>query len=115
LEADAAMPWRFAAEPPGYLTERAERDAFTMALAARASDVNALARWAAWLNIWVQAKRALGKKTNPDRKFDHKRMTDAERHLIRLEDRLAEAFHDAAARRGFAVRGDRGREDSSAA
>jgi hypothetical protein len=47
------------------------------------------ARWAAWLNIWVQVKRALGKKTNPDRKFDHKRMTDAEGHLIRLEDQLA--------------------------
>jgi hypothetical protein len=81
------------AEPPSYL-EKAERDAFTMALAslpanvARASDVNAVARWACWLNIWVQAKRKLARnKAKPDR-FDHKRMSDAEQHLTRLEDRL---------------------------
>jgi hypothetical protein len=88
-------PRRFVAEPPGYLTEQAERDAFAMALAtlpanvARASDVNALARWSCWLNIWVQCKSSLGSnETKPDWKFHHKRMNDAEAHLVRLEDRL---------------------------
>jgi phage terminase small subunit len=83
------------AEPPRYLTEQAERDAFALALATlpanvvRASDINAVARWAVWLNIWVQCKSSLGsKKTKPDRKFDHKRMSDAEQHLIRLENHL---------------------------
>jgi phage terminase small subunit len=78
--------------PPSYLTEPAERHAFGMALATlppnlvRGSDVNALGRWAVWLNIWVQCKSNL--KTKPDQKFDHKRMSDAEQHLIRLENHL---------------------------
>jgi hypothetical protein len=87
-------PRRLVAEPPRYLTEQAERDAFVMALAtlpanvARASDVNAVARWACWLNIWVQCKFTLSGETNHDLKFHHKRMSDAEQHLTRLEDRL---------------------------
>src|SRR5690349_16577085 len=54
-------------EPPHYLTEKTERDAFNAALAAlpanvvRGSDTNALARWAVWLNIWVQCKSSFAR------------------------------------------------------
>jgi phage terminase small subunit len=88
-------PRRFAVEPPHYLTEKAERDAFNMALAslpanvARASDTNAVARWAVWLHVWVQCKSSLGSnKAEPDWKSHHRRMRDAESALVRLEDRL---------------------------
>jgi hypothetical protein len=89
----APPPARCSVDPPTFLTEPAEIDAFNAALGAlpahtvRSSDVAALGRWACWLKIWVDCKRRLG-RNRPDQKFDHKRMNDAEMHLARLENAI---------------------------
>jgi len=102
---EAVRPKRTKIDPADYLTQEAERVAFSMAVATlpanvvRASDVNVMARWATWLNIWVTCKAKLdGKAHWYESKTNHgnflrehplaKRMSQAEMHLIALEDRL---------------------------
>ena len=93
-------------EPPAYLTQEGELAAFRRALEylpaniVRETDVDALARWAAWLHIWVKCKKALdgrqhwyttSSEHSPEIHREHplaKRMDKAEAHLITLEDRL---------------------------
>jgi len=104
-EAPTAAPRHTTVEPPSYLTKEGERAAFRYVFEslplnlARESDVAAVARWAVWLNRWVEAKLALdGKEAwyeseSRHGKFlrDHplaKLMHRAEGHLIALEDRL---------------------------
>ena len=95
-----------AIEPPAFLTQPGEREAFIAVLAAlppnlvRASDVYEFGRWAAWLCIWQTCKLTLdGKKHwyttssehSPQIHREHplaKRMDKAEAHLVTLEDRL---------------------------
>lgn len=94
------------AEVPAYLTQERERAAFQRVLdtlptnIVRQTDLDALARWAAWLNVWVVCKLALDGKQHwyttssehsPEIHREHplaKRMDKAEAHLITLEDRL---------------------------
>jgi hypothetical protein len=100
-----SLPMRFMPEPPVFLTQDGERDAFRVAFEtlpqniARASDVTAMGRWAAWLHVWVTCKLALdGKKHWYESESKHgkflrehplsKRMDKAEAHLVTLEDRL---------------------------
>lgn len=105
IGARVARPLAFTASPPEFLTHERERQAFAWAIetlpanVARASDVNAIARWAAWLHVWVTCKLALDGKAHwytTESNFvkihrEHplsKRMDKAEGHLISLEDRL---------------------------
>lgn len=101
----ALPPKRLSVEPPAYLTQDGEREAFRMVLeslpanVARASDVHAFARWATWLNIWVTSKLRLdGMEHHYQSESKHgkflrehplsKKMDKAEAHLVTLEDRL---------------------------
>ena len=101
----ATRPKRFSVDPPEYLTQDGERDAFNMVLGTlpanivRASDVHAIARWATWLYVWTSCKLKLDGKAHwyesesKHGKFlrEHpiaKRMNQAEAHLVTLEDRL---------------------------
>jgi phage terminase small subunit len=103
--ARVAPPKAFTAEPPDYLTQEGEKAAFVEILkamplnVARKSDIHAIARWAAWLYIWIDAKKRLdGHVHYYENKSKHgtflrehpisKRMHQAEAHLISLEDRL---------------------------
>lgn len=95
-------------QPPDFLKTAAEIETFKRALAwlpanvARKSDVWAFGRWAAWMQIWIAAKLALDGKAHwyeaesqskdaVKVKRDHplsKKMSQAEAHLMALEDRL---------------------------
>lgn len=104
-DAPAPAPRPAVVEPPSYLTKEREIAAFKHVYAslplnlARESDIDAVARWAVWLNRWAEAKLALDGKEgwyeseSRHGKFlrDHplaKQMHRAEAHLIALEDRL---------------------------
>lgn len=102
----APAPLVLQVEPPTYLTQERERAAFKKALEylppniVRQTDLDALARWSTWLNVWVTCKLALDGKQHwytttsehsPEIHREHplaKRMDKAEAHLITLEDRL---------------------------
>jgi hypothetical protein len=101
-----ALPAPVVVEPPSYLTQDREKQAFGWALEhlppniVRQTDIHALARWATWLNVWCVCKLALDGKQHwytttsshsPEIHREHplaKRMDKAEAHLVTLEDRL---------------------------
>lgn len=101
-----APPVRIKIAPPDWLTQPREREVFDWALEylpaniVRRTDVQALARWATWINVWVTCKIALDGKQHwyttssehsPEIHREHplaKRMDKAEAHLVTLEDRL---------------------------
>jgi terminase small subunit-like protein len=93
-------------EPPAWLTQPREREVFGWVLEylpaniVRVTDVQALARWATWINVFVTCKIALDGRQHwyttssdhsPEIHREHplaKRMDKAEAHLVTLEDRL---------------------------
>jgi phage terminase small subunit len=100
-----AKPRALSAKAPEYLTQESEKEIFRQIIRAmpanlaRKSDVHAIARWATWLAIWIDAKKRLdGYAHWYESKSKHgtflrehpisKRMHQAETHLVTLEDRL---------------------------